>query len=264
MRPKTLFLDLDECGIGTMWHHADRPWRPASRRVWAEILTVCEDNGVRVIVVTSRPAAQIPVFMQVVSGVPVGFGECGATAYFALQNRVIVNPKHQEFATHVRPGIMAALREEFGDLWEREIREETGGKLVTICIFPREGGALSMAEIAERARSVVERFEVDWSQGNGLDIVPKGASKADALDWSIALLEQCGHPPPDPASSLFIDDSMSAATAFQAFADQGGHIATVGNAADEVKGLVRSLGGCVADGLFEAGVLEALQRWLEA
>jgi len=261
---KLLLLDQDNCAAGELWPSPLGVWRPARRMIMAELLRICEQASVAMCALTNRPPAQLGLLSAIYGGA-FHLCESGLSAWIPSENFLRINPQYIDYAENIRPQIITRLQQHFQLSCHSPYVEEAGAKIVAVCVFPlpkyaNQPGILSVAQMAAKVRELLADLPVRVVVGGGVDIYPKEANKAVALQWLPALVEEFYG---DFAAFevLYIDDNIHPEAA--AVAQQLGiQLGAPANAAEETKSLLQQSGGWLAEAPFEAGCLQLVRRWL--
>jgi hypothetical protein len=260
---RVLLLDLDECGAGAIWPTLDRPRRPADRALVAQLLSECAQAQVAIHFLTNRPPGQLAVAAQLLGGAArYHLAESGLSAWLPDENRAVVNPAYEGFAAQVRPEVMARLSQALGLSWRGPIVEEFGTRLVTVTIFPLQADQQAMQALAATAQQLLAGLPVEVRVGKGVDIMPAGANKAVGCQWAEQLHPRYQGRQLDWTKVLYVEDSATGLEAAHYVAARGGMVAAVANAEAAFRQAVAAVGGILCEHAREAGVLEALRRWL--
>ena len=263
MPGRVVLLDLDDCVAGAIWPFSSRPRKPVDRAIIGALLQEIERSGLCVHLLTNRPPGQLPVIGHIMGG-PARYhlAESGLSAWLPDENRAIVHPQFVEFAEHVRPRVIERLRAHLQISPDGPIVEEFGTRLVSLTVFPLHGDVGQIQQLCERIRRLLDDLPVEVRVGKGVDIAPAGTDKVVGCKWAEVL-----HPDLQGAQLnwhevLYIEDSTTGLRAAKYILERGGMVAAVANAAPELKEIVNQRGGIICDNAGEAGVLEAIRRWL--
>lgn len=261
--PPILFLDLDDCAAGAIWPTADRPRVPIDREVYGALLCELARHGVSAHTLTNRPPGQLGVLGHLLGG-PARYhlAESGLSVWLPDENRAIVNPRYADFVRDVRPEILARLRAEFGLGWDDPVIEEFGTRLVTATAFPVGVDAAEVAAFCRRCRELLADLPVEVRHGKGADIMPAGVNKVVGCEWAGELHRSLQGEAIEWGRVLYVEDSTTGLDAARYIASRGGSVAAVANASPDFREAVRDLDGYLCAEPFEAGVLEAVRRWL--
>lgn len=259
-----LFLDLDDCGAGCIWPSPDRPRCPIDRRVFAQLLDELGRHDVAVHFLTNRPPAQLALTGHILGGPALyHFAESGMSAWLPDENRAIVNPAFDHFASVVRPEIMSRLRREIGLSWRGPVVEEFGDRLVTVTVFPLDCTGDAVASLTAHVRNLLADLPVEVRQGKGADIMPAGATKLAGCLWAEDLHPRLHGRPIDWRKVLYVEDSVTGLEAARYIAAHGGTLAAVANAEPDFRRAVEEAGGILCRRAEVDGVVQALRLWLE-
>lgn len=269
---RKLLLDMDECGAGMVWPSPERPWKPASQAVWAEILALCGEHEVRIHPLSNRPPGQMPLVTAILGGgANWAISESGGSAYIPALNTLVVNPLYSDFTRHTRPEIVRRLVQRFSPSPDGPYVLELGDKQVQTCIFPRADlpastpGVLDQPELETQVRALLADIPgLEVRIAGGIDVFPCALSKRQAVEWIPDLHARFqADDPLDWSECLYVDDANSALDAMRLLRDLGGCPATVANGGRAVRQFCRE-DGFASDEPFERGVLEVLRAWLSA
>ncbi len=262
---RVLLVDLDDCLMGALWPSMNRPYSPVSRRVLARFLNTTADHAIEIIPLTNRPPAQLAVAASIL-GTRLCLTESGSSIWCPEHNVYRINPRYMDYATTVRPRIMAAIAARIPLDVAGPYFEEAGNKQCLVCVVlsphaVATGTALPVPKLAEILHNDLASLPVTVKEGGGVDIVPRGLTKEVALEWLVQLFpEFYGEHDLDWRRVLYVDDNMPLGVA-RHVTRRGGRVGCPANADPPTRRVMAQVGGWIAEARFEAGVLELVERW---
>jgi hydroxymethylpyrimidine pyrophosphatase-like HAD family hydrolase len=239
-------LDLD--GVVLRWSRFHQPNYDDQIALHHTLQAVKEAN-VGLSVLTNRPPGQMAALAYEL-GVDYGIWvtESGGSTYDVFRHQALVTPEWEEFfpvVTKLREllcesGIINALPTN-----KNQIQFEPGmGFVKTVLVVPPK---LSLQDIATKkiVPLLTNAGLIDWFQvkvGKGIDIDPKGLSKATGME----VLLSTNKINPLKTPTLWVADHDRDIDAGETLLKRGGAVAAVGNASENYLDFVHKNGGLMA------------------
>jgi len=225
------------------------------------------EDMLRITIITARPAAEVRPLIHLLPRTreEIHLTELGMVAYVAKRDKLVIHPAQQKFVSTCRAELIEKLGREFTlSYFDPMHGQFLPGRVALISLTPPIG--ISQTRYAELVNSFLESngwMDMIARGGETVDILPKGWTKADALEWLETLYAKSGRPI-DWSSAVWLADRQSDSSTADYVRFHGGRCACPANGDETYKEKVHELDGNVSGGNYHRGLAQALIWALEA
>lgn len=256
----TVLLDLDGVACRSPYQHVVDREDKARLFGWLHDQEINHGNVFRFIPVTNRPAGHLQYVCydwRVATGACIA--ENGSVAYFPHTNTISIHLKLTEYVRTTRPSVMESIK----SLIQRrtnEFQEEPAGRHVGIefVAYDREKGLPILSRLITEA---IQPFahQLRLEVGKTVVVYPKDCTKVLGLQWLLEM-DELSH---DWSDILWVADNLRDIPPAEFTSKNGGTVAAVGGSNEQYVKTIRELGGIVATGEYEKGLLEILSAYIQ-